>query len=71
MLSLVFEEYQQLAPLSSTGTGLGLSIVKRTTDLLGHSLDVHSTLGRGSCFTVEVPTRLNSTAANARLRHVA
>jgi signal transduction histidine kinase len=70
MLSLVFEEYQQLAPLSSTGTGLGLSIVKRTADLLGHSLDVHSTLGRGSCFTVEVPTTLNSTAANARLRHV-
>jgi signal transduction histidine kinase len=66
MLSLVFEEYQQLAPLCSTGTGLGLSIAKRTADLLGHSLAVQSTLGRGSCFSVAVPTA----AANARLSQV-
>jgi hypothetical protein len=55
MLGLIFEEYQQLAPLSSPGTGLGLSIAKRTADLLGHMLAVRSTVGRGSCFSVAVP----------------
>ncbi|MFL9898811.1 ATP-binding protein [Paraburkholderia fungorum] len=37
------------------GFGLGLSIVQGLADLLGHELDVNSTPGRGSRFSVTVP----------------
>jgi signal transduction histidine kinase len=37
------------------GYGLGLSIVKRLASQLGHSVEVSTKLGRGSCFAVKVP----------------
>ncbi|MGF6759544.1 ATP-binding response regulator [Paraburkholderia sp. GAS42] len=37
------------------GFGLGLSIVQGLANLLGHQLEVHSTPGRGSRFSVTVP----------------
>ena len=39
----------------SSGLGLGLSIVKSITELLGGSVDVQSTVGKGSSFTVHLP----------------
>ena len=42
------------------GTGLGMSVVKGFTDLMGGTLDVESTLGEGSVFTVEIPFALAS-----------
>jgi len=57
-LKSVFEEYHQLgnpARERGLGLGLGLSIVERVGELLGHRIDVHSTAGRGSMFSVEVP----------------
>jgi len=56
-LDAIFEEFLQLnnaARESSRGSGLGLSIVRRVSDLLGHTIDVHSWPGRGSVFAVEV-----------------
>jgi len=56
-LETIFEEYHQLdnpARQRSRGLGLGLTVVQRMAELLGHRIDVHSTLGRGSMFAVEV-----------------
>ena len=39
----------------SKGLGLGLAIVQRLGDLMGHTVDVRSCVGRGSIFSIEVP----------------
>jgi len=40
------------------GTGLGLAIAKTMVDLMGGSLTMESTMGRGSSFTLRIPFRL-------------
>ena len=51
-LTQVFEAFHRLDSTSTDGLGLGLFVVRRAVDLLGHSIEVRSMLGRGSCFSV-------------------
>ena len=56
-LGRIFDEFEQLAGSNhqQKGTGLGLPIAKRWAELLGGSIAVESTIGKGSTFTVTVP----------------
>lgn len=65
---LIFEEFRQLEGASKTdkGAGLGLAIVKRIAQTLGHRVAVHSVVGAGSCFSVEVPLVENRVGRVAR-----
>jgi signal transduction histidine kinase len=59
--SRVFEEFfQARTPLHTTvkGTGLGLSFALRVAQALGGTIDVESTPGSGSRFTLRLPAQL-------------
>jgi len=61
-LPFIFDEFRQVDGTSSRqfeGTGLGLAICKRTAQMLGGSISVKSTEGKGSIFTVELPLKWN------------
>lgn len=55
---IIFEEFSQLEnPLQRNvkGTGLGLPLCRRLADLLGGRVEVHSTPGIGSTFSLVLP----------------
>jgi len=57
-LSYIFDEFYQIEDMErkhEKGMGLGLAIVKRVADVLGHQINVRSSPGRGSCFSVVAP----------------
>jgi signal transduction histidine kinase len=49
--------FQPYFTTKEKGTGLGLSIVKHNAELYGGTVHVESELGKGTCFTLEFPTR--------------
>ena len=53
----IFREFHQVSSPRTTkeGFGLGLAIVRRLADLLGHEINVESTPGHGSAFSVTIP----------------
>ncbi len=60
-LDEIFNEFHQVDPSIHKqygGTGLGLAIVKRLTELIKGRVEVASTVGAGSSFTVIVPLTL-------------
>jgi two-component system, chemotaxis family, CheB/CheR fusion protein len=69
-LSAIFEEFHQLdnpARERSKGVGLGLAIVQRLADLLDHTIDVRSSPGKGSVFSIEVPMGVAEPTARPQL----
>ena len=60
----IFEPFFSTKP--RTGTGLGLSVVQRLTSLYGGTIEVQSTVGVGTCFTLHLP----QTGASASAKDV-
>lgn len=64
-LGSVFESFKQ-AETSTTrkfgGTGLGLAISKRFCDMLGIRIEVKSQIGKGTTFSMQIPTQFQSDA---------
>jgi len=51
-----FHVAEDASPTKYGGTGLGLALSLKFSRLMGGDISVQSTLGEGSCFTVELPT---------------
>jgi len=70
--SAIFDEYVQLNNKTrdrNKGVGLGLALVKRMCALLGHNIEVESTLGKGSCFKLTIPIGESSKIAQIEKDH--
>jgi len=59
----MFDQFSQEGKKNVPGSGLGLSIAKSITDLMGGKIDVESTPGEGSSFTVNLDLPLASQSA--------
>jgi PAS domain S-box-containing protein len=65
-LQAIWEDFRQVDQSRTRefgGTGLGLSITRKLLDRLGGSVDVRSTYGEGSTFSVYLPLRLPAATA--------
>jgi PAS domain S-box-containing protein len=78
---IIFEEFRQASEGLNRifeGSGLGLSITKKFAEMLDGEISVHSTLGKGSTFTVSFPLSRKErqivvtkpTAGNARIANM-
>jgi len=59
----IFTSFVQLAKgAEQKGTGLGLTITRQILELMGGSISVESTLGKGSLFRIDLPVELAAPA---------
>jgi two-component system phosphate regulon sensor histidine kinase PhoR len=54
-LSHIFGTFTRLSPERNDGLGVGLSLVRRALDMLGHRIEVRSTVNEGSLFSIYLP----------------
>ena len=65
----VFEPFVQLAEAGmEKGTGLGLAITRQFVELMGGTVHIQSTVGKGSCFRVEIPVERTRESEGRALR---
>jgi len=62
-LERIFDKFHQVRRSQSRGTGLGLPISRQLVEMHGGRLTVDSAEGRGSTFTVVLPTSFERSAA--------
>jgi signal transduction histidine kinase len=55
--------FEPLFSTKSFGTGLGLATVKQIVGQHGGTIDVDSTIGQGTCFTIRLPREVEVKAA--------
>ena len=70
-LPCVFERFQQADSTSSMvhqGTGIGLSLAKELVELQGGRIEVNSEYGKGSTFTIYIPTGTNHIKDHAQIK---
>ena len=64
----IFEKFYRIGSelrRQTQGVGLGLSIVKHLAEVHGGRVRVHSNVGEGSRFTVEIPLRVGSSSSQS------
>ena len=52
----IFEDFYRAHDGNVQGVGLGLAVVLRLSKLLGLEVDIKSVHGKGSCFSILIPT---------------
>ncbi len=61
-ISKIFKRFYQVEETSTTnslGSGVGLDLTKKLVDLLGGEIEVLSSVGKGSDFTVKIPLNVS------------
>jgi signal transduction histidine kinase len=68
-LPRIFEAF--FTTRSDNGTGLGLAVCKHVVESLGGQMTVRSELGKGTCFTIALPTESKSKPTKRKSRAAA